>query len=238
MSLIFIDRREGSSDLQPHIPDSILVDLDFGDAAFEGNGPDGTVQIGVERKVIGDLINSMLSGRLSGHQIPGMLDSYYKSYLIVEGLCRENPESGQLQVRRGIGWRDIALGKRIIRARDVFHYLTTLETMTGVSMRKTTGIRGTAAQIIWLSEWWGKEWEEHRGHIAIHKTPPPAARLSPPSLLVRMAVELPGIGWERAAAAEKYFGSVRAMVNSTKEQWLGIEGIGKATAKAVMEALK
>lgn len=237
---IFIDRREGSADLLKHISNSILVELEFGDAAFDGNGPEGGVQIGVERKRIGDLINSMLSGRLSGHQIPGMIEEYYRSYLIIEGLCRENPQSGQVQVRRGIEWRDVTMGKRAIRVRDIYLYLTTLEVMTGVMVRKTTGRKGTAAQIIWLYDWWSKKWEHHKGHLAMYKAPPPAARLSPTPLstLRKLAADLPSVGWGRSLAVEEYFKTVKAMVNSTKEQWLEIEGIGKATAKAVMEVLR
>lgn len=236
--LILIDRREGSADLTKHIPNSVLVELDFGDASFAGNGPDGPVEIGVERKRIGDLINSIMSGRLSGHQIPGMLETYYRSYLIIEGLCKENPHTGMVEVRRGIEWKEIRTGTRTIRVRDIFLYLTTLEVMTGVIVRKTTGIKGTAAQIIWLSDWWGKRWEEHKGHLTMHKTPPPAVFLKKPSTLRRIAAELPSVGWKRSQAVEEYFGSLKAMVNSTEEQWLEVGGIGKATAKAVLEVLK
>lgn len=236
--LILIDRREGSADLTKHIPNSVLVELDFGDASFTGNGPDGPVEIGVERKRIGDLINSIMSGRLSGHQIPGMLETYYRAYLIIEGLCKENPHTGVVEVRRGIEWKEIRTGTRTMRVRDIFLYLTTLEIMTGVIVRKTTGIKGTAAQITWLSDWWGKKWEEHKGHLAIYKQPPPAALLKKPSVLRMMAAELPSIKWKRSLAVAEYFGSIKAMVNSTEEQWLEIEGIGKATAKAVMGILK
>jgi len=239
MNLILIDRREGSSDLINHIPNGVLVELDFGDVSFGGNGPEGRVQIGVERKRIGDLINSILSGRLSGHQIPGMMENYYRSYLIIEGLCRENPYSGVVEVRRGIEWKEVVRGSRIIRARDIFLYLTTLEAMTGVVVRKTTGTKGTASQIIWLSEWWQKGWEEHKGHLAMHKAQPPTTwlRPTPPTLLRRIAAELPGVGWKRSLAVEKYFKDIYSMVASPMEAWLEIEGIGKATAKAVYDAI-
>ena len=68
------------------IKDSIIVRMDYGDAMVTGNGPCGQVDIGIERKRIGDLVNSITTGRLSGHQLPGLLAQYYKVYIIVEGM--------------------------------------------------------------------------------------------------------------------------------------------------------
>jgi len=61
--------------------------------------------------------------------------------------------------------------------------------------------------------------------------------LKPPSLVRRVAKELPGIGWERSLLVEETFDSVRTMVNAPLEQWLEIEGIGKGIATKVQEEL-
>jgi DNA integrity scanning protein DisA with diadenylate cyclase activity len=72
----------------------------------------------------------------------------------------------------------------------------------------------------------------------VNKINPPSALLRPgkPSLLRRIAIELPNIGYERVAIVEK-FGTVRRMFEATEEEWRNLEGIGKVTAKNCWEAL-
>lgn len=237
--MIYIDDRTGSKELADLIENAVLVHLDFGDAMFSGCGPDGEVQIGVERKAIGDLINSIASGRLSGHQLPGLLETYFKTYLFVEGVCQENPASGELEVLRGTKWTHLNRGGRKFAYKDVWAYLTTLEAMTGIVVRNTVNMLQTASQIEWLKAWWSKPWDKHRGHLQIHKVPPRFATLKPtkPSLLKQIAADLPNIGWERATAVEKQFGSVRRMFEASEEEWREVEGIGKLTSRKVWEAL-
>ena len=91
----------------------------------------------------------------------------------------------------------------------------------------------TANHISYLHAWWNKEWGKHRGHLQIHKVPPPTAYLVPekPSLIRRMACEIPNVGWEKAMKVEEYFVSVRRMFEASEEEWREIEGFGKVTAK-------
>jgi len=236
--MIFVDDRIGSRELAHLINDSILVNLDFGDVSFSGNGPQGEVQIGIERKTCGDLINSITTGRLSGHQLPGLLDTYYKVYLIVEGVCRES-QTKELEILKGKKWVNLQRGGRKFRYRDVWSFLTTLETFTGVIIRHTSNMVETANQIEYLYSWWSKPWTKHRGHLQLHKLPPPSALLRPgkPSLIRRMASELVGVGWERATAVEKHFGSVRRMFEAEESEWRKIDGIGKLTARKAFESL-
>lgn len=238
--MIFVDDRQGSRELADLVTDGILTRLEFGDAMFMGNGPEGNVDIGVERKTIGDLINSVTTGRLSGHQLPGLLSSYYKVYLMVEGVWRGNRNTDALEVKRNKGWRELERGRRRFRASDVWMYLTTLEVMTGVETRITYDMAHTCQIIEYLSKWWGKEWESHKGHLQMHKGGPPTALVRPgkPSLIRRMAAELPLIGWGRSLEVEKRFGSVEEMVMAGEEDWMEIEGIGKTTARQVVKAIR
>ncbi len=196
------------------------------------------MQIGIERKGIGDLINSISTGRLSGHQLPGLLDTYYKVYLIIEGQCRES-QDGELEVYQHRKWVHLSRGKRKFAYRDIWSYLTTLETFTGVVVRSTSNMVETANQIEYLYHWWQKPYEKHKGHLQIHKSTPPSALLRPgkPSLIRRIASELPGVGWERAMAVEKHFGSVSKIFVASEEEWKKVEGFGKLTARKVWEAL-
>ena len=84
--MILIDSRTGSGELAPYISSPKLVcHLDFADFSFSGNGPEGGVGIGVERKGVMDLLQSMTSGRLVGHQLIGLQKEYDWTYLLVVG---------------------------------------------------------------------------------------------------------------------------------------------------------
>ena len=240
MDMIFIDDRQGSKELADLVTDGILTHLKYGDAMFVGSGPDGDVDIGVERKTIGDLINSITTGRLSGHQLPGLLSHYYKVYLIVEGIHRAHPGDGELEVHVGSRWRNLDRGGRVFSYDAMWGYLSTLEVMTGVIVRSTDSIRATASMIESIYKWWQKEWKSHKGHLQMHKGGIPTAIMKPgkPSLIRRIAAELPAIGWGRSLEVEKRFGSVEEMVNAGEEEWTEIEGIGKVTAHQVWESLR
>jgi ERCC4-type nuclease len=77
--------------------------MQFGDFSWLGNGPDGAPwSIGVERKTIGDMIQSITSDRFSGHQLPGLLNTYNAVYVLVEGLYRPDQRTGVLETfKRG-----------------------------------------------------------------------------------------------------------------------------------------
>jgi ERCC4-type nuclease len=105
-SQILVDYRKGGgkTDAPQIIVDHLAklgvkaekADLQFGDFAFEGNGPDGTISIGVERKTLHDLLNCIDDARYAGHQRVGMKQMYTISYLLVEGHWRAHDPSGIL----------------------------------------------------------------------------------------------------------------------------------------------
>ena len=236
--MIFIDDRIGSKELADLINNAILTSLEFGDCMFYGNGRDGEVEIGIERKRIGDLVNSIMTGRLSGHQLPGLISHYYRVYIIVEGILREDPVTKELQIWiTGNKWGHMDRGGRKFALRDVWNYLSTLEIMTGVIVRQTRNAGDTARHIEYLKHWWDKPWDQHHGHLQLHKLTSPTVYLEKPSLLRRIASELPGIGWARARAVDENFGTVKAMVEASEKDWIKIEGIGKVIAKNVWREL-
>lgn len=233
---MLIDRRE--QELARCLPDAAVVELDYGDAAFGGNGPDGRVEIGVERKKIGDLVNSIVSGRLSGHQLPGLMERYFKIYLVVEGVWRVSTHDGEVEVPKGSEWGNLERGRMKITGVMVHHYLSTLEMFAGIVVRKTASVRETAVMIGLLEGWWQKEWSKHKAHLGLHKEPMRMMDGRRPSLLVRMAAELPHIGITKALELEKHFSSVREMVEADEKRWTLIPGIGKITAQEVYWGLR
>jgi ERCC4-type nuclease len=235
--VILLDRRE--SKLQEYMPKTVVTELEFGDVAIMGNGPDGPVTVGIERKRIRDLVNSIASGRLVGHQIPGMMKDYHKSYLLIEGQFRAHRITKEIETLAGRVWKEASMGKNKIRWRDLWMFLNSLSVMTGVVVYHCMGMKETVDLITTLDEWWSKDWDKHKGHLAMYKTTQtgPYMSLRKPTLLRRMASELPGIGFGRSKAVEELFKTVPAMLSATEEEWLEVEGIGKVTAKLCWDAL-
>lgn len=236
--MILVDRRDGSKELADLLSNSVIVEMEYGDAAIVGNGPEGAVSIGVERKKVPDLLQSIASGRLAGHQIPGMLNEYYKTYLIVEGLWRGNIYDGGLEVWKHGRWMRENHGRKW-RAVDIWGFLTTMEQL-GISIRCTSNMAETCQIIEYLYKWWSKPWDKHKSHMAMHSMPiaEHASLVSKtPSLKRMIAKELPKIGSDRSEAVDAYFRSVKEMINAEESEWVKIPGIGKVTAKMVVEAV-
>ena len=88
--MIFIDSRVGSAPLEKPLRaaglDVELTTLPFGDLAFQGRGEKSApVDIGIEFKMLGECIGSMRTGRLQGHQAPGIAASYDFRWLLIQG---------------------------------------------------------------------------------------------------------------------------------------------------------
>lgn len=249
---IALDHRTGSGELAPLFAQyGIKPDvrrLEFGDMAFEGNGPNGRCAITVERKRIEDLVQSITSKRLSGHQLPGMADQYDYCYLLVEGIWRPGP-SGELQIAHGsveadrFGGRWLPSHGRGIGYRNVDNYLSTLELHAGVIYRRTLGPHETVAMVVDLYRWWDKAWAEHSSHIAVYAPAVPTvgrgrielARRAVP-LAEAWAMQLQGVQ-DKAQAVAQHFGSARAMANATAADWIEVKGVGKVIARRAVEAI-
>jgi ERCC4-type nuclease len=216
-----------------------LAQQTFGDAAFVGNGPEGPVTIGIELKTTQDLANSMQTGRLAGHQIPGLLESYRHVWLIVEGISRRG-KSGVLEVPRGNGWQQFYLGQRPLFWADVEKFLTTLEVQGGVHVRRTRTSAESAQAIALLHDWWSKEWADHKGLKVDYQPPTPIAmrqRDDVEEAIFQMVRGLPGIGYDRASAIAKAFESPEDLWMAGESVWEDIPGIGKGTAKKIVALL-
>src|SRR5574342_372474 len=165
--MIIVDDREKGAMFVGCLPHGLyqLGRLEYGDVSFVGNGPDDTpVLVGIERKSIGDLLNTITSGRFAGHQLPGLINSYNVVYLIVEGLYRPGP-SGLLELRYGAGWAPNEMGRRWMY-NEVECWVSTMEEKAGLRLRRAPGPPETAAIIQSLHQWWcSKEYEDHRAHL-------------------------------------------------------------------------
>lgn len=234
--MILIDSRVGSRHLVEALGSvATEIVLEFGDAMWLGNGPQGAVTCAVELKTIPDLIASLHSGRLSGHQLLG-LQSYDYAYLLVEGLYKTD-DSGRMLVRRGPLWEPLIVGSREVQTDELEAALHSYEVIGGLYRRNSTGRRDTARIIRALYNWWQKRWDAHRTHLTVYR-PREHFHLIPPSPVQQFAAMLPGVGAIRSAAVASRFASFRSIVEADEKAWLTVPGIGKATVRKIHQWLE
>lgn len=242
--MITLDDRTGSRDLYlPLIKEGVPVQLgrmEYGDLSWAGRGPEGIPQIvGVEYKTVEDVIKCIGDGRFAGHQLPGLLQTYNYVWLMVAGRVRSG-QGGILQVSHISGrWFDAGFGGRQFRYSDYDHWLTTIELRGGVRVKRVGDGMEAAASLSAMYRWWtAKEWEDHRGHLGFDTTRDlESALLRKPSLLRRLAKELPGIGWTKSASVASQFSTTIDMVAASETEWANIPGIGKTMARKIRKEL-
>jgi len=245
--MVIVDPRVGSANLLGYLRhwgvECVHEQLDFGDAAFLGQGPDGPIMIGVEVKAVRDALNCMDDGRFAGHQLPGLISTYGHVWLVVEGDYSVQFNTGFLVLQSERSGRNkvVEAGERGRRPPYTFagltNWLTSMECCAGLHVRRTRNRIETARFIGDLHSWWSKDWARHRSHLALHETRPDQAILIRPNIVRKMAAQLGGIGWTRSGMVSARFKTVKEMVDATVEDWMGIEGIGKMIAQAVWREL-
>ena len=250
--MILVDDRAGSYDLiKPLRAAGLPVEetrLDSGDLAFLGRGErDTELFIGIEHKKVGDLINSLTTGRLSGHQLLAMTACYDRRWLVVEGEWRHDADGAVTMFGRR--------GRRRVHgappAVELEKRLLTLQVRGGISVRHCPTRRDTVRFVLALYRFWtDKSLNEHRSHLALYDaTPDMDPRLAIPiSDFRRIAAMIPGVGYRTSQAVEAAFeGSFRRMMLATEEDWAAIattddrgktKRLGAAKAKKILEALR
>ena len=222
--MIRIDDRKGSGELARYFtPYGIRTQverMDFGDFAWEGSGPRGSCMVGVERKRIEDLIDSMQSKRLSGHQLPGIAAHYDFAYLLVEGMWRPNSE-GLVEICNGGGWKARGLHYRALDG-----YLSSIELRGGLYLRRTATMAESVWQLASLYLGWQKDWAEHRAHDVVYAPAEPRrqlfSRARHVSLCEKAVMQIPGVGDKAQFIADR-FKSWRAAAKAPIEAWIGLE---------------
>lgn len=248
---LIIDDREPTDlirALQPFDLTTVTARLEFGDCMFEGSGPgDQPWTVAFERKTITDLVDSMQSRRLSGHQLHGLTTHYDKCYLAVEGMWRPGPNGCIERFNGKRGWEPMFVNRQGVSYRQVDSFLSSLELRWNIFPIRTANYQETAA--LYASRYfsWQKLWSKHRAHDVIYAPPPdtPASHSHrsyttqhrKPRLIELIAAQLPGVD-SKAWGIGKHFPTAISMVNATVKDWMQIDGIGKVTAHKVWKALR
>lgn len=242
--MILIDPRDGSRELLPHFSgcgvraELSQEQLPAGDVCFEGNGPEGRCLIGVERKTLRDMMNSVRYGRFAGHQLVELQDMYRMFqfyYLIVEGIYRPGAD-GLLETSIQHQWVPLEINGQRFMYQELAGALMTFECFTNLKWHRTMTITETVRHILCMYRWWNnKEWDEHRAHVVRVATHVEIMR--PWSLKRRIAGDLPGIGQERSLQVARAFPNARWMINAGEGDWMAINGIGKVMARKIIDGL-
>lgn len=237
MSLL-IDTRAGSEELV--VPLQALglpaerAQLPAGDVEIWGRGPAGRpLMVGVEFKLLRDMLTCVRDGRFA-EQLRGMAGRYEVRWLLLEGEWRTSM-AGTLEVREERGFME----RGRFTMQEAVAWSLTMAQRGGVLLWRTVDRAESIAWLRALYWWWtSKDFEEHRAHLDWYRAPVTAeAPWDEPTLVQRVAAVLPGLGAERALAASKAFGSVRALVNADAKQLQQVDGIGPKTARKVVEAV-
>lgn len=230
---LWIDRRVGSKDLLKPILatglDAEITELTFADVAFAGQGTNGvSVDVGIELKNLNDLVGSLRSGRLAGHQLPGLRAAYEFSWLVVEGLWRTN-DAGVVVTYQGKsrGWVPLH-GK--MRASELEKQVLTLELCGGLHVRYTNSRADTVRFVHNLYRWFtDQRMDQHTSHLAVHQQP----TLVPISATRQALCQWPGLGIKSSKAVADHFGnSLRLAASAPLSEWAGIAVVDEATGKS------
>ena len=237
--MLLVDAATGSNELaEPLRRAGLPVDvthLEFGDVVFSGRGEKGAkLYVGIELKKIGEFVESLRSGRFTGHQLLGLCQDFDRRYLILEGDYHHD-HRGRAVVFRGKGRPQPLRG--VTTAVAFEQEILNIQTRGGIWVRHTTTRRDTLRVIEAIYRYWtDRDLDSHKSHLAIYAPDIDKGLLSPRTLLRQIAAQLPGIGFERSRAVERHFKTVQEMACAKQEEWLKIEGIGHKTARKIVQA--
>ena len=226
--------------------------LPYGDAVFMGVWEDGeVVRVLIERKKLIDMIRCVMD---TGRHIQQMRDAHgagYKvQYLILEGMIRAGAD-GRVETRDGSGWVPMSkISERVggvvpdIEFGRLDNYLNQLALYLGVFTKETTGVRDTARRVLDLYYLFQKPPDDHSSLRMLHnvRMPTPGSyseALVEPSLVRKVANQLPGVGWKRSRGFEEKYGNLGEMCRDIAEGNVGglmkVKGIGKGIAEKIVK---
>lgn len=245
--MILVDyKKGGGKDKDRNIPqefvrhikslrvDAEIADLEFGDFAFEGNGPLGTITVGIERKTLHDMLACIDDARYTGHQRIGMKNTYTISGLILEGHWKPHDPQGLLMegFNGGMSWGYCQFGRQRTMYAKLYRYLLSVA-LSGVIVTYSRDIFHTAFNVVEWYHYFAKPWTGHTSLQEMQKIAIPTLGAKP-TLVRRWAAALDGIGTKMSADAANVFKTPLALANADETEWLRVPGVGVKTAQQIV----
>lgn len=211
--------------------------LEFGDAAFEGKGPQGNIAIAIERKGLHDLLHCIDDSRLSGYQSPGMRDTYNVKFLMVEGHWKPHDPQGILMegFNGGSSFGYCRYRSQAVMYSKVYRYLISVE-LSGIHVTYSRDPWHTAFNICEIFHYFQKPWHLHTSQQEMQKLNLPTLH-GRPSLVRKWAADIEGIGTKLSADAERLFKKPITLANADEMEWLRIPGVGVKTAQSIVREI-
>jgi len=215
-----------------------MTQLEYGDAMFEGNGPDDkTIDIGIERKTLGDMLNCIDDARYVQHQRPGMLAMYRYNYLFLEGIWKPDIDTGYLlELVGSMNWRPPRGYTKHVLYSKLFRYINSIQ-LAGTPVICTRDLDHTAFNIVELYRYFMKKWDQHTSLLETQKLNIPHLD-GKPSLTRRWAEELEGVGGKLGREAGKAFANPFALASADEDEWLKVPGIGYKLSKSIVRSIR
>lgn len=211
--------------------------LEFGDAAFEGNGPQGTVAVGIERKTLHDILNCIDDARLTGHQLVGMKQMYSVRVVLLEGHWRPHDGTGVLMegFNGGTSWGYCKYRSQRTMYNKLYRYLISVS-LSGAIVTYSRDLWHTAFNICEWYHYFQKRWDDHTALREVSRVQIPTFNARP-SLKRRWAYDLEGVGVKTSELAERHFKTPLALANADESEWLRIPGVGVRTAQSIVREI-
>ena len=237
--------------------------LPYGDAIFDAywEGAEGAdaevILVLIERKRVLDFINSVTGGHHLKQVQSAHRAGFRFQWLIVEGLMRRCPDTGLTQTWWSGKWRNLSeMQVRQGRIPDLDYsrvedYWNQMDVYMGVRCRTTANVSETAQVIRDLYRLFQKPPENHHTLSNLYQRTLDSANgtggtggtggqyLIPPTLLERVAMQLPGVGWERGKAMARELGTFARLCEVVKDgdvkALMAVPGIGRGIAKRILE---
>ena len=231
------DHRSHPTALPKHLP--------AGDFCFAGEGPKGPALIGVERKRIKDMLSSLRTGRLSGEQIPKLLNHYDYIFLVLEGTFRTNWYSGILEDKYGKDYSPVLVGKSTFLGLELESALTSILAVTPIRYIRTRTERETVEWLISLNHAFSSPWDKQLSKVTAIHQPEQYATVGKASTVRRVTHALSGLGWERSGVLEQNYNSIWDVMSTDPncscirpaKDYEKLPGFGKVMSKRVWDQL-
>jgi ERCC4-type nuclease len=211
--------------------------LEYGDFALEGNGPNGRIAIGIERKTLHDLLSCIDDSRYAAHQRPGMMRMYDKSFLILEGCWKPHEEGFLMEgFRAGQSWGFCKYRTQRVMYAKLRRYLFSIS-LSGVVVIYSRDPFQTAYDIGELYHYFSKKWENHTSLLSVQQLAIPDVRGTIP-LVRKWAAQVTDVGVKLSLEAEKLFKTPFKLANAAEEEWLQLPRVGVKTARQIVKEIR
>ena len=204
---------------------------------------DQSIWVWGDRKHLGDLVQCVLdTGRLLRQLQAAYQAGFSHFFVVIEAIFRPSPSSGLLEVRRGQAWTPYHIQVQnqdspTIEYKRIDQYLNELSLYAGVQVKRSSNPAETVRQVVDLYHLYQQPPESHHSLPQFYRPSDQQHQyLIKPSLVRRIAKELPHIGWERSKAVEARFKSVEEMIQAGVKEWQEVDGIGPKISQEVVDA--